>query len=107
MSAPLASGPHDRGGLPEDRPLDLSENQHEDWELMIESISAFLGASGLRTVHEARRVQETIPAAEYEALTYYERWAVANEKLLVDCGLLSAADIDERAARIRASWSPE
>jgi hypothetical protein len=107
MDLPLRSGPHDRGGLTVDRPLNLSDYHHEDWELIIESISAFLGDSGIRTVHEARRAQESIPASDYEALSYYERWAVANEKLLIDCGLLSVEEIDERAALIRANWTSE
>lgn len=107
MNVALPSGPHDRGGLPVNRPLDLSNHHHEDWELVIESISAFLGDSGIRTVHEARLAQESIPATEYEALSYYERWAVANERILVNRGLLSAEEIDERAAQIQADWTGE
>lgn len=107
MNAALPSGPHDRGGLPVNRPLDLSDHQHEDWELTVESISAFLGDSGIRTVHEARRAQESLPATDYEALSYYERWAVANEKILVDSGLLLVEEIDERAALIQANWTAE
>lgn len=104
MTAPLLSGPHDRGGMPSDGPIDLSEHQHQDWELIVESISAFLGASGLRTVHEARRAQESIPISVYESLSYYERWAVATEMALTERGILSTQEIDERASEVRARW---
>lgn len=107
MTGPLLAGPHDRGGLPIGEPLDLSEHQHQDWEIIVESISAFLGAAGIRTVHEARRAQESIPPDQYETLTYYERWAVANEKILVERGLLDTESIDVRAAEIEGRWCSE
>jgi hypothetical protein len=96
--------PSDRGGLPVDQPLDLSEHTLEDWELLTESLSAVLGRRGIRNTHESRRAQENLPPDEYKSLRYYERWAVAAETLLVEKGLLTSEEIDARAAQIAARW---
>ena len=37
-------------------------------------------------------------------LSYYERWVAATEKLLVEKGVLTSDEIDERATEIRRRW---
>lgn len=103
----MASGPTvtDRGGLPVDPPLDRSEHILQDWELLVEALSTALNRAGLRSAHESRRAQESIPPEEYATLLYYERWVIAAETLLTEKGLLTSAEIDAKVAEIRAHWA--
>ena len=40
----------------------------------------------------------------YRDLSYYERWAAATERLLVEKCILTDREIDERAAEIERRW---
>lgn len=51
---------------------------------------------------ELRRAIETMSLVEYEAAGYYERWVVATEKLLVEKGVLTRAEIDAKVAELGA-----
>ena len=105
MTTPLTGpGVHDRGGMPTDGGLDRSDHQHQDWELLIEGLSSALKNAGLRSSHESRRAQESIPPDVYPTLLYYERWAIAAETLLIEKGVLTEQEIDARAAEVRARW---
>lgn len=95
----------DRGGVPVDPPLDLSQHTLQDWELLVEALSTAMNRAGLRSAHESRRAQESIPPEQYSSLLYYERWVIAAETLLTEKGLLGSEEIDARAADIRARWS--
>jgi Nitrile hydratase beta subunit len=89
------------GGSPAG-PIDRSPHEVEDWERLADAISSALGAQGFYTTDEHRRAIESLQ--EYRELSYYERWAAATEKLLVEKGVLSSAEIDERAAEIEGRW---
>ncbi|MGH3108936.1 MAG: hypothetical protein ACRDN7_10085, partial [Rubrobacter sp.] len=52
---------------------------------------------------ELRRAIESLE--DYRDLSYYERWVAATEKLLVEKGVLTSAEIDERAAEIQRRWN--
>lgn len=94
----------DRGGLPVDPPLDLSEHTLQDWELLVEALSTALNRAGFRSAHESRRAQEAIPPEQYATLLYYERWVIAAETVLTEKGMLTTEDIDAKVADIRARW---
>ena len=47
------------------------------------------------------RVIESLPPAQYETLSYYEKWTAALEILLIEKGILTAAEIDARMAELR------
>jgi Nitrile hydratase beta subunit len=94
-------GTHDMGGTP-GGPIDKDQHEVEDWELLADAINGALGAKGLQSTDEHRRAIESLE--DYRALSYYERWAAATEKLLVEKGVLSSTEIDERAAEIRRRW---
>ena len=64
----------------------------------VDSLRLALGAAGLMTVDEMRRAIEAIPEAEYHALTYYERWLRAISGLMVEKGVIAAADLAPDAA---------
>ena len=95
---------HDRGGRPADLQTPINQHEHTlaDWERRVDAVHQALGARGIRTTDEMRRAIESLPPAQYEALSYYERWTAALEILLIEKGILTAAEIDARAAHLRA-----
>ena len=89
------------GGMP-GGPIDRGQHEVEDWERLADAINGALGAKGLQSTDELRRAIESLE--DYRDLSYYERWVAATEKLLVEKGVLSSNEIDERAAEIRHRW---
>ena len=83
-------------------PVDSTVREPEDWERLADAINSALGKRGLQTTDEHRRAIESLP--NYRDLAYYERWASATEKLLVEKGILTEAEIDERATRFADRW---
>ena len=90
------------GGSPAG-PVDRGQHEVEDWERLADAINSALGAKGLQTTDELRRSIESLE--DYRDLSYYERWVAATEKLLVEKGLLSGDEIDERAAEFEHRWN--
>ena len=95
------SGPHDMGGDPAGH-VDPHVSEPEDWERIADAINAALGKRDVQTTDEHRRAIEGL--ANYRDLSYYERWASATERLLVEKGILTEAEIDGRAAEIGRRW---
>jgi nitrile hydratase len=89
------------GGSP-GGPIDRGQHEVEDWERLADAINGALGAKGLQATDQHRRAIESLE--DYRELSYYERWVAATEKLLVEKGILSSTEIDERAAEIQDRW---
>jgi hypothetical protein len=96
------TGVHDLGGSP-GGPIDKSQHEIEDWERLADAVNIALGNKGLQTTDELRRAIESLE--NYRELGYYERWTAATEKLLVEKGILTREEIDERSAEIDRRWS--
>jgi hypothetical protein len=95
-------GVQDMGGSP-GGPIDRGQHEVEDWERLADAITGALGAKGLQSTDQHRRAIESLE--EYRDLSYYERWVAATEKLLVEKGVLTGDEIDERAALIQRRWN--
>jgi nitrile hydratase subunit beta len=89
-------GVHDRGGLPTDATIDRTEHELADWELLTDALVGALGRHGLMNVDELRRGIESMPRAEYEHASYYERWLYSVETILTEKGVLAAGELDAR-----------
>ena len=87
---------HDRGGWPTDAPIDRSEHELADWELLTDAIVGALDAEGVMNVDELRRGIESMPPAEYERASYYERWLYSVETVLTEKGVLASGELDGR-----------
>jgi nitrile hydratase subunit beta len=96
---------HDMGGRPTDQPLNTQEHALADWEVVADAVAQALGARGIRTTDESRRAMEDMPADDYLALGYYERWVRGTEQLLVEKGLLAPSEIDRKMAELEATWA--
>lgn len=89
-------GAHDRGGWPTEEAIEREEHILADWERRVDALHNVLSEKGLRRTDEMRRAIESLPAEEYESRSYYERWTAALEILLLEKGVLTAAEIDAR-----------
>jgi hypothetical protein len=88
---------HDRGGWATDAPIDRTEHELADWELLVDAIVGALGGSGVLNVDELRRGIESMPAPEYERASYYERWLYSVETILEEKGVLEPGELERRA----------
>jgi len=95
---------HDMGGRPTDEPLNLQEHALADWEVISDAVAQALGRKGIRRTDESRRAMEDMPADDYLALSYYERWALGTETLLTEKHILSRAEIDRKMAELEEVW---
>ena len=84
----------ERGGRPNETPIDLTEHQIMDWEQRVDALHSVLSSKGLRTTDEMRRAIESLDEDSYVAMGYYEKWTAALEILLVEKGVLTTQEID-------------
>jgi hypothetical protein len=96
---------HDMGGRPNEEPLNTAEHALADWEIVADAVAQALGGKGIRTTDESRRAMEDMPAEDYLALSYYERWVRGTEHLLSEKGLVSQTEIDRKMAELEATWA--
>jgi hypothetical protein len=95
---------HDLGGKP-GGPIDKTGHETEDWERLADAITVALDIKGIKTTDEHRRAIEGL--ANYRELGYYERWVAGTEQLLVEKGILTREEIDERTAEIERRWGAQ
>jgi len=94
---------HDMGGLPAG-PIDQSEHQLADWEILADAINQTLATKGIRRTDETRRVVEDLDEEQYRSLSYYERWIVSIEKILTEKKFLTGEEIDKKLAEFEKRW---
>ena len=87
---------HDRGGWPTNEPIDRTEHELEDWELLTDALRGALAHAGLMNVDELRRGIESMPPADYERARYYERWLFSIETILTEKGILEPGELEAR-----------
>jgi len=87
---------HDRGGWPTDAPIDRTEHELSDWELLTDGLLHALAEQGLMNVDELRRGIESMPPAEYESASYYERWLFSMETILGEKGVLAPGELERK-----------
>jgi hypothetical protein len=85
---------HDRGGWPTDAPIDRTEHELADWELLTDSLVGCLMRAGVLNVDELRRGIESMPADRYERASYYERWLYSAEAILTEKRILAPRELD-------------
>lgn len=92
----MERGVHDRGGSPTDAPIDRTEHELADWELLTDALVRALDRRDLVNVDELRRGIESMPRGEYERASYYERWLYSVETILTEKGVLARGELDAR-----------
>jgi len=89
-------GVHDTGGRPTTEPIDRTEHELADWELLTDALLGALGRAGVMNVDEMRRGIESMPPDDYERASYYERWLYSAETILTEKGVLAPGEIEAR-----------
>jgi len=91
-------GVHDMGGMHGFGKVEPEANEpvfHAPWEGRTYAINRALGYTGIWTIDETRAGIENLPPEVYLGSSYYRKWELRLEKLLVEKGLAGA---DELAA---------
>ena len=99
---------HDMGGEPAG-PVSTAGHEIEPWEKGIESILRCmqLRETPVVTVDELRRGIEELPPELYDSLGYYERWIASLTNIMVEKGVLTRAEIEQRMAKIKSARAKE
>jgi hypothetical protein len=100
----MARGHHDIGGLPGAGPIDQTEHQLADWEILADAVNQALGAKGIKRTDEMRRAREEMDAAAYREMSYYERWIASMEAILIEKKILTKEEIDRRVQEFDGKW---
>jgi nitrile hydratase subunit beta len=98
------NGIHDMGGMHGLGPIDREENEpvfHHAWERRAFALNMAAGFLGEWNIDMSRYAREQMPPAEYLATSYYEHWLWGLERLLVEKGLLTRAEVEARVAELR------
>jgi len=85
-------------------PIDRTEHQLSDWEILADAINQALGAKGVRRTDELRRVREEMESEAYRNMSYYERWIASLETILIEKKILTREEIDRKLAALEKKW---
>ena len=91
-------GVHDMGGMHGFGKVEPEPNEpvfHADWEGRCIALNRAMGYTGVWNIDMSRAAIEELPPALYLTASYYKKWAIRLEKMLLDRGLV---DADELAA---------
>ncbi len=97
------NGMHDLGGMHGMGPIDPEANEpvfHTDWERRVFGLFITTFAGGHFNVDEFRHGIERMEPAEYLGSSYYEHWLHSIEALLIEKGVISRKDLDDRQAEL-------
>ena len=100
----MARGHHDVGGLPGAGEINQTEHQLSDWEVLADAVNQALGVRGIKRTDELRRAREEMDSAAYHDLSYYERWIVSMEAILIEKKILTKDEIDKKLAQFETKW---
>ena len=91
-------GIHDMGGMHGFGKVEPEKNEpvfHDKWEGRTFALNRAMGYTGVWTIDQTRAGIEQLPPEVYLSSSYYRKWAIRMENLIVALGL---ADADEVAA---------
>jgi Nitrile hydratase beta subunit len=100
MASHPPQSPHDMGGQPAG-PIERSEHDYALWEKRVDALMVLLSHKDKRhmTVDELRRNIEALGSAAYDTLSYYERWMHAIAQTLIQRGVITVDELEQRSAR--------
>lgn len=89
------NGVHDMGGMHGFGAIAVDDEDqfHANWERLVFAVDKIVRSQGITNIDEKRHAIERMDPAEYLTATYFERWLVALETLLVEKGVVSEAEL--------------
>ena len=94
-------GVHDMGGMDGFGKVEPEPNEpvfHAAWEGRVMAMNRAMGATGAWNIDMSRFSREELPPHVYLGSSYYRKWFLGLEQMLIDRGLI---DADEVAARYK------
>ena len=94
-------GVHDLGGMQGFGPVEREENEptfHAAWEAVVLAMQHAGRSRRLYNIDEFRHGIERMAPAQYLSATYYEKWLQGMTRVLVEKGVLDAAELAARQA---------
>jgi nitrile hydratase subunit beta len=90
------NGVHDMGGMDGFGKVEPEPNEplfHADWEARVMAMVRAMGAAGAYNIDTSRFYREALPPHVYLASSYYKKWFLGLEQLLLDQGYVTADEI--------------
>ena len=94
------NGAHDMGGMQGNRPVVPEPDEpvfHAEWERRAFALTLAMGFHGRWNIDMSRFAREDWPPADYLARSYFQMWLAGLEKLLVQKGFVTEAELDGSA----------
>ena len=93
---------HDIGGEPGGE-IDRTHYDYSLWERRVDAMLRLLSSKAkLMTVDELRRGIETLGEDRYNKERYYGKWAFSIASIMVEKGIVSQEELDQRVTEVRA-----
>jgi len=90
------NGIHDMGGMQGFGPVQPEPNEppfHSKWEARALAMNRSMSYAKVWTIDRSRAAIEEMPPHDYLTMTYYQKWVLRLEKLLIESGLVGADEI--------------
>ncbi|MBI1201711.1 MAG: nitrile hydratase subunit beta [Rhodopseudomonas sp.] len=91
------NGVHDMGGMDGFGKVDAEPNEpvfHHDWEGRVMAMVRAVGANGGLNIDAQRFAREMLPPEVYLTSSYYQKWFLAFERMLLDRNMIAADESD-------------
>ncbi len=116
------NGVHDMGGMDGFGKVETEPNEpmfHAEWEGRVLALVRAMGAAGAFNIDTSRFYREALPPHVYLSSSYYKKWLLGLEDLLVDKGYVAPEEVEaghalkqtkapraatSRSIRSSASW---
>jgi hypothetical protein len=90
------NGVHDMGGMDGFGKVEAEPNEpvfHADWEARVMALVRAMGAAGAFNIDTSRFYREALPPHVYLSSSYYKKWLLGLENLLVDKGFVAPDEV--------------
>jgi len=90
------NGVHDMGGMDGFGKVEIEPNEpvfHEKWEGRVMALVRAMGAAGAFNIDTSRFYREALPPHVYLSSSYYKKWLLGFENLLIDEGFIAADEV--------------
>jgi nitrile hydratase len=90
------NGVHDMGGMDGFGRIEPEANEpvfHADWEARVMAMNRAMGATGAWNIDMSRYSREILPPEVYLASSYYRKWLLGLEQMLLERDLVGADEI--------------
>lgn len=91
------NGVHDMGGLQDMGPVLIEKNEpvfHAPWEGRMYALNQAVRSWGKWSLDGSRSAIESIPAADYLTMSYYQKWYISMIELMIKTGMVTRTEVE-------------